>query len=113
MSDLQLFVDFVLNRETVTVPAKPPFYVVSGLRGVSADQVFDCTCCDVAIVGGSSGKRRAVVKGIRRIVFGLLELLLEGVDLLPIVEDSFFFLREGYLFRSYVIGKRRILKAVS
>lgn len=113
MSDLQLFVDFVLHRESVAVPAKSPFNVVSGLGGVPADHVFNGSCCDVTIVGGSGGERRTVIKGIRRKVLGLLELLLEGVDLLPIVEDSFFFLREGYLFRGYMIGKRRILKAVS
>jgi hypothetical protein len=56
----------------------------------------------VAVVGSSGCEGRAIVEGVRFVVFGLLELLLEGVDLSPIFECGFFLLREIEPLRGYI-----------
>ncbi len=90
--DLQLFVDFVLHGEAVAVPSEPSLNVVPRLRSVSADHVFDGACCDVAIVRHSRGERRAVVESVGRKMLRGFELLLEGVNGVPIFESLLFFL---------------------
>ena len=49
---------------------------------------------DVAVVGHASGERGAVVEGEGGLVFGQLELLVEGVDFLPEGEDALLFVGE-------------------
>ena len=92
--DLQLFVDFVLHGEAVAVPSESPLNVVSRLRSVSADHVFDGARCDVAVVGHSRGERRAIVESVGRKMLRAFELLLEGIDGVPIFESLLFFFGE-------------------
>jgi hypothetical protein len=64
------------------------------LGGVSADHVLDGAGCDMSVVRGSSGEGRAVVEGVRREILRLLQLLLEGVDALPVFESLLLLLGE-------------------
>jgi hypothetical protein len=48
----------------------------------------------VAVVGEACGEGRAVVEGVGFLALGEFHLFLEGVDLVPEVEDSFFLLGE-------------------
>ena len=48
----------------------------------------------MAVVRKPSGEGWPVIEGVLRLALGLLELLLKGIDLLPILEDFLFLLRE-------------------
>ena len=92
-ANLQLLVNLVLDWQPVAVPPETTTNKVPSLRRISADHVFDGSRSDVAVVRSPSGERRAVVKRIGRKMLGFPELLLEGICLLPILENGFLLLR--------------------
>ena len=69
----------------MAVPTEPSRNVMTGLGGVSADDVLDGTCSDVAVVRSTSGKRWTVVESIWWEMFGQFELLFKALVLLPVV----------------------------
>jgi hypothetical protein len=102
MSDLQLLVDLILDRQTVAIPPEPSRNGVSSLGGVSADDVLDGSSCDVSVVRSSSGEGRTIVESVWREMSVLLQLFLEGVSILPILKNFLFLLREIDPFGSYM-----------
>jgi len=78
----------------VAVPAEAARDEVAGLRGVAADDVLDGAGGDVAVVRRAGGEGRPVVEGVGRQVPRLLQLLLEGVDALPVLQRRLLLLRE-------------------
>jgi len=68
---LELLVYLVLNRETMTVPAKAALDVMAGHGSIPTHYILDGSGCDVAIVRCASGKGRTIVESIRWKVFGL------------------------------------------
>ena len=101
VGDLQLLVDLVLDGETVAVPPEPALDVVSSLGGPAADHILDGSRCDVTVVGSPGCEGRPIVESIRFEAFSLCELLLEGVDFVPILECGFLLFREVKPLRSY------------
>lgn len=87
--DFELLVDLKLDRESVAVPPELTGHVVPGHGGISGDHVLDGTCTDVAVVGEPCGEGGPVVEGVRLLALRLLELLLEGVNLLPVCQYVF------------------------
>lgn len=61
--DIESFVNFKLDRQTVTVPSETPFDVVTLLVRIPGDDVFDGTGQYVTIMWQTGGERRSVVKG--------------------------------------------------
>lgn len=55
----------------------------------------------MAVVGKPSGKGRPIIESILRLALGKLELLLKGIDLLPILKDFLFLLREVWSLGDY------------
>ncbi len=94
VSDLELLVNLVLDRQSVTVPSEPSLHVVAGLRGVAADYVLDGAGGNVAVMGCTSSKGRSVIESIRREMFGFLELHLKRIDAVPILQRGFLLLRK-------------------
>lgn len=75
---------------------------MSCLRGVPADDVLDGSSSDVTVVGCSGGKWRTIVECVGRKILGLLQLLLEGLNALPVLERLLLLLREIDPFRGYI-----------
>jgi hypothetical protein len=73
----------------------------------------------VPIVGQACGKGGTVVEGEWFQVFRPVQLLMEGIDAIPILEDSLFLTWKDNLFRRYVtltftwieVGSRGHVKA--
>lgn len=97
----------------MAIPSKSPLYIVSSLRCIPTNDIFNSPCCYMAIVGSAGGKRRSIVKCIMRKMPGLFQLLLKRIDIFPILDDCFFFFRKGNLFRGYMMGKKRILNVAN
>ena len=57
----------------------------------------------MTIMGEPGGKGRSIVKGVLWFSFGLLKLLLKGVDFLPILKHFLFLLREVRSLGDYVV----------
>mmetsp|Transcript_8452 Transcript_8452/g.14176 ORF Transcript_8452/g.14176 Transcript_8452/m.14176 type:complete len:410 (-) Transcript_8452:186-1415(-) len=85
--DVVPLVDLVLDGEAVAVPAEAAGAVVACLRCVSRHGVLDGSGGDVAVVGQSRGEGGPIIEGVGLPALGKLELLFEGVDLLPVLED--------------------------
>ena len=96
---LQFFINLVLNWQAMTIPSKTPFNKMTSLRGISTYYIFDGSSCYMAIMRGSSCKRRSIIESVRRIMFSFSELLFKGINLLPILKDGLFLFRKGYFFR--------------
>ena len=102
VGDPQLFVDLVLDRQTVAVPSEATRDEVSRLRGIAADHVFDGACRNVTVVRSARGEGRSVVKGVRRKVLRLFELHLKRINTFPILQRRFLLLREVHTLRRYL-----------
>ena len=102
-------VDLVLNRETMAIPTEASGAVEASLSGVSCHYVLDGTSGDVTIMREAGGERWTVIEGVWFATFRNLQLLLEGINLLPEFKHSFLLLREvwplGYFceFRLHVM----------
>lgn len=55
----------------------------------------------MAVMGCSGGEGGSVVEGEGRAILGEFELFVEGLDLVPVLEDFLFFLGEVGLFLNY------------
>lgn len=66
--DTKLLVDFVLNGETVRVPAEPSRNVVALHGPIPRNDVLDGRGQHVAIMRQTGRKRRAIVEDVRRLV---------------------------------------------
>jgi hypothetical protein len=69
----------------MAVPTEPSRNVMTGLGSVSADDILDGTCGNMAVVRGTGGKWWAVVESIWWEIFGQFKLLFEALVLLPVV----------------------------
>ena len=69
--DTQLLVNFVLNRQTMTVPAKATVHVMTGRVGEASHDILHCSCKKVTIMGQARSKRRSIVEGEGLAVLGL------------------------------------------
>ena len=99
VGDFELFVDFVFNRETVTVPPESSRNIVSSLGGISADDILDGSCSDVPIMRSASSEGWSIIESVWWQVFGLFELFFKYVDLFPILQSRFFFFGKANPFR--------------
>ena len=54
-------------------------------------------------MGESGSEGRTIIESVLRLALSKLELLLEGIDLLPVLKDFLFFLREVRSLRDYMI----------
>jgi hypothetical protein len=62
---------------------------------ISKDFTYlDGASSDVTVVGKSSGEGRPIVESVGFLAFSHFHLFLEGLDLVPVAENVFFFLRE-------------------
>lgn len=52
-------------------------------------------------MGEARGEGRAIIERVQRLALSHLKLLLEGVDLIPVLEDFLFFLGEIGSLRDY------------
>ena len=62
---------------------------------------LDCAGGDVAVVGHAGSERGPIVKGEGGFVLRALELLVEGVNLIPVVQDTLFLSGEVGPLRHY------------
>ena len=92
----------MLNGQAVAVPAEAPVHELAVHGRVPADDVLDRPGRDVPVVRRARGEGRPVVEGVFREVGGPFQLLLEAVLVLPVLENSLFFLREVGAFRDCV-----------
>ena len=79
--------------------------MVTCLARVSCHNVLDCASGDVTVMGQSCSERWTVVESVWLFAFRATHLLLEGVDLLPILEDFGFFFWEVGSTRYYINKK--------
>ena len=84
-------VDLIFDGQPVAIPPESAFDVMSALRLVACDGVLDGTHQDVAVVGQTRSEWRAIVEGVLGQVLGPLQLLLEGVNVLPVSQNLLLF----------------------
>mmetsp|Transcript_26727 Transcript_26727/g.33313 ORF Transcript_26727/g.33313 Transcript_26727/m.33313 type:complete len:503 (-) Transcript_26727:26-1534(-) len=88
--DLVDLVDFELDGQSVAIPAKAALHVVAFHSGIPRHNILDGAGGDVAVVRQSSSEGGAIVEGEFRLALAELELLLEGINLLPVGEHVLF-----------------------
>ena len=88
--DFELFIDLIFNRESMTVPSKSSRNIVSCLRGISADDVFYCSCCNVPIMRSSSSEWWPIIESVGWEMLSLLQLFLKYINLFPVFQSLFF-----------------------
>lgn len=76
--------------------------VLALLKFVPSHDVFNGSSQDVAIVRQTSGKRWAVIERVDGLVSVQLNAGLEGILLLPVLEDDLFVLGEAWSLRYWV-----------
>ena len=94
--DSELLIDLVLNGEAVTVPPESSLDVSSVLRPVSGDSVLNGSNHNVSVVREACSEGRTVIEGVWRTVLREFSLLLEGFDVLPVLENLFLFFGERW-----------------
>ncbi|KAH3671882.1 hypothetical protein OGAPHI_000068 [Ogataea philodendri] len=93
--DTQLLVDLVFNRQSMGIPSKPSFNIVTIHGGISRNNVLGGGSQNVTIMGSSCCKWRTIIKGKLRVSFRQLQRLMKGVDLIPVFQHFFLLFREG------------------
>lgn len=63
-ANIQRFIDFEFNGQTVAIPAEAPFNVIALLMGISSDNVFDGSGQNVSVMRQSGCKRWTIVERI-------------------------------------------------
>ena len=91
---MEIFFHFVLDRQTVAVPAEGAFAIFSEHGLVTGNDIFDRACEKVPVVGQTGGERRTIVKDVFRIAFAVLKGFFKCAVLLPELERGFFDLGE-------------------
>ena len=91
---MEIFFHFVLDRQTVAVPAESAFAIFSEHGLVTGNDILDRTCEKVPVVGQTGGERRTIVKDVFRIAFAVLKGFFKRAVLLPELERGFFDLGE-------------------
>lgn len=88
------------------MPERPYFL---GMNQPSCDQYrsgirtyLDCAGSNVTVVGKTRGKGRAIIESVLGLPLGKFKLLLEGIDLLPILKDLLLLLREVRSLGNYI-----------
>lgn len=75
----------------MAVPAKTAHDMVPCLRGIAGDDILDGTSQDVAEVGQASGKGGAIIEDVLWLSLCAPELLVEGIKLIPQLQNPFLF----------------------
>jgi hypothetical protein len=60
----KLSVYFILHWKTVAIPSETTGDIVSSLRSIAADDIFDGASCDVSIMRGTCSKGRSIIESV-------------------------------------------------
>lgn len=63
-TDIQCLIDFVFDRQTMTIPTEPTFHMIALLMRIPGDHIFNGSSQNVAVMRQSSCKRRSIVERI-------------------------------------------------
>ena len=91
---VQIFFHFVLDRQTVAVPAEGAFAIFAQHGLVTGNDILDRAGEEVSVVGQTGGERRTIVEDVFRIAFAVLKGFFKRAVLLPELERGFFDLGE-------------------
>lgn len=83
--DFEDLVNFILNWKSVAIPSESSWDVMTCLSSITANNIFDCTCSNVSVMGSTSCKRRPIIESVGREVFSFFELQFEGINFFPVL----------------------------
>lgn len=63
-TDIQCFIDFIFDRQTMTIPSETPFDMIALLMRIPCDHIFNGSSQNVTIMRQSRCKRRPIVKSV-------------------------------------------------
>lgn len=63
-TDIQCFIDFIFDRQTVTIPSETSFDMIALLMRIPCDHIFNSSSQNVTIMRQSRCKRRSIVKRV-------------------------------------------------
>jgi hypothetical protein len=78
-----------LDGQSMSIPSRFAFNEVSFLSLITAENIFDGTCCDMMDARLSVSRRRAFVENELRVPFSQRNALLESTMFFPVISDLF------------------------
>ena len=91
----KLFVDLVLNGQTMAVPAKAPHDIASLHGPITRHDVFYRACNQMAVMRQTRRKRWPVIENEGLLALSFFQRLFEGVRFLPQIEDLVLHINKG------------------